>query len=795
MKRLRLLAISLLSSFILSSCNGSLPISKKYNVTSNSNVLISNPTAIDNTKYETVLSVGNGYTLPETIDGVDVTIDSKSSTFFSYSRETPNYANFSIEAEYVVGPIDIRLSLEPAVYDVTVAEGVKLETQSHAIFHKKYENYLVVEKHEGFVLPEDSKYLIVKINNVPINKFSYERIAGQDNKASFSIEGEFVTGPIDIQFDFDYQKYDVGVTLGVDLDEGKDQATYKKEYSTTLIGQEGVVLPTDNNGVKVSIGGKTFNEFIYERDSEDTGKANFSIDAGHINGDLNIELEISDEVYSVTVPAETCVKSGDETATYNKKYTTTITSNYGYYLPASISKINISGSPISSSTYSYSRRSDQTIADLSINADVIKGPIEVVFATIKEQFDVEVTEGVSLESRTTKATYKTEYFTNLTADQGKSLPEHPSSVIIGGEEVDSTKYTYTINPSDEMVATFYVSAENVTGKININLELGDLYEAKIDGSVSDQYTLSNTRVNPNKNFVTKISLTNKDATKRVPETLAHVIVGGNYLTTDDYSYIPNQLSNYQEGTLTINSSHLTGDVDIILSPVQTKYHWYEFNDWWNYCSNGSNLQAVTNDIGEIVYFNIDGYYHKVRLVGIDHDELSNGNGMAHCTFDLINTIANKYSVNITSAWNNDEDNKNFVNSTLNKYLQTTVLSFLDKNLKNAIKTVNKKVGVYNGTEYAATTYSTKLFPLAYDEILKEKKDNVTKGEGTLYEYYRREDADIVKRGARDGGEKFYWTRSPNTTRPSSAWLIREDKGAKDMYPTSNRVPIAFAFCI
>ncbi|MCQ2794948.1 MAG: hypothetical protein MJ214_01900 [Bacilli bacterium] len=65
--------------------------------------------------------------------------------------------------------------------------------------------------------------------------------------------------------------------------------------------------------------------------------------------------------------------------------------------------------------------------------------------------------------------------------------------------------------------------------------------------------------------------------------------------------------------------------------------WYDYEDWWNYCSNGVEYeQATEEDIkqGIEVKLTVNGVEHKVRLIDVDKDVDANGNTI-HCTFNFL----------------------------------------------------------------------------------------------------------------------------------------------------------------
>lgn len=101
--------------------------------------------------------------------------------------------------------------------------------------------------------------------------------------------------------------------------------------------------------------------------------------------------------------------------------------------------------------------------------------------------------------------------------------------------------------------------------------------------------------------------------------------------------------------------------------------WYEHDDWWNYCSNGKNgEQATADDIGKIVNLTVNKQVHKVRLIDIDHDVLSDDTSKkAHCTFEFSNLLCDETGHSLAMFWDIMKpmvSNYDFINSEGRKML-------------------------------------------------------------------------------------------------------------------------------
>lgn len=111
--------------------------------------------------------------------------------------------------------------------------------------------------------------------------------------------------------------------------------------------------------------------------------------------------------------------------------------------------------------------------------------------------------------------------------------------------------------------------------------------------------------------------------------------------------------------------------------------WYEYNDWWNYCSSGKNgEQAMTDDIGKEVNVTVNGQVHKVRLIGVEHDVLSDDTTKkAHCTFEFSNLLSDSNGYSLATLWNT----KDGTSSTNYDYENSDLRTALDGIVNGALR--------------------------------------------------------------------------------------------------------------
>lgn len=183
--------------------------------------------------------------------------------------------------------------------------------------------------------------------------------------------------------------------------------------------------------------------------------------------------------------------------------------------------------------------------------------------------------------------------------------------------------------------------------------------------------------------------------------------------------------------------------------------WYLDN---NYLSSLKS-EDVTKAGGVIKTIKVNNQIHRVRLIGVDHDDLSDGSAKAHTTWKFVSYISdtNGYSLATPWNWENGEESfsDDFPNSNLRKAIDgcgigkivwyekgsptkstiytTSVFDMLPNDLKGVLKEVKKET--VTSASYELNTYNTKLFPLSYREMTG-KSETRAADEGSTYSYYK-----------------------------------------------------------
>lgn len=380
----------------------------------------------------------------------------------------------------------------------------------------------------------------------------------------------------------------------------------------------------------------------------------------------------------------------------------------------------------------------------------------------EDRLDVTCTDGIEIVN---PYAYKNQTYSTKLKINNAVFPETLSKVTVNESVLADTDYVYT--KQSDTVATFSIDAQHVIGPIDISLDIGHKYNAILVVDDDTDITLSNNVVCTFYDYETEISFNEeKYPKKRISPELISVTSNGIKV---DYEYkVDSDCKN--KATLKINKSNLHQGNVIIKIKGLVDYYWFDYPDWWNYCSiqkEGVPI-ASENDIGRILKVEVNGQMHEVRLIGLNHDVLADGNGVAHCTFEFANLISDSNGHSLATPWNwkdkKSSTNHDFLNSNLRKAIDgegngelrwyerdfntksTTytepVLEMLPDALKSVLKTIKKPITLYNETEskYYINTddYITQLFPLSVTEEGYETSRVLEGGDGEVYEYYKQE---------------------------------------------------------
>ena len=268
----------------------------------------------------------------------------------------------------------------------------------------------------------------------------------------------------------------------------------------------------------------------------------------------------------------------------------------------------------------------------------------------------------------------------------------------------------------------------------------------------------------------------------------------------------------ETGDLTIKTNHILNSINI-----KARANDYELLNslTWGKINELSLIGAAPYVfyMGEEKTVDVNTKIHTVRIIGFNHDysELPDEgdpdpNKVLGITFEFVNVITNANGDAVSTPWHNS--NYDYRDSTFNKFLNNDILNMLPSSdnpdnpyLRDVIKTVDKKVGVYGGSGHTATSFDggthpyPYLFALAHDEMT-DHADRTTTGEGVRYQYYKNNvQDDRVKKPVGSIYPKEYWLRSPYADYGSDfVWHVRSN-GRLMGDNHDNAFAVAPAFCI
>lgn len=153
---------------------------------------------------------------------------------------------------------------------------------------------------------------------------------------------------------------------------------------------------------------------------------------------------------------------------------------------------------------------------------------------------------------------------------------------------------------------------------------------------------------------------------------------------------------------------------------------------------------------------VGGTNHRIRIIGKNHDDYSDGSGKAPLTFEFANLY--EESLNQSFKMNTSQTNSGgWNNSNMRKTKMTTVLNAMPSEVKSGVKQVNKLTSSGNKSTSIVTS-SDKLFLLSEAEYWGTNTKTAA-GEGSRYAYYAQ-GGSFTRSSPSGGGMSRWWTRSP-----------------------------------
>lgn len=169
----------------------------------------------------------------------------------------------------------------------------------------------------------------------------------------------------------------------------------------------------------------------------------------------------------------------------------------------------------------------------------------------------------------------------------------------------------------------------------------------------------------------------------------------------------------------------------------------------------------------------------VDIIGINHDDYSDGSGKAPFTFQLHDCYGELKNMNSSRT-----NNGGWTSCVMRQTHLPAILSKMPTEVRNNIREVNKLTSAGNKSATINTT-ADKLFLLSEIEIFGSVSHSKS-GEGTQYDYYKAGNS-----RAKDGADSW-WERGPNGNDSTHfCFVLRGNASSSNAnYATG----VAFGFC-
>ena len=187
-------------------------------------------------------------------------------------------------------------------------------------------------------------------------------------------------------------------------------------------------------------------------------------------------------------------------------------------------------------------------------------------------------------------------------------------------------------------------------------------------------------------------------------------------------------------------------------------------------------------VGDQKAMTINAVDYLVDIIGINHDDYSDGFGKAPITFQMHDCYGTKYAMNAENTTVGGWTSCAMRNTHL-----PAILALMPTEVKNSIREVNKLTSAGNQSATINTT-ADKLFLLSEIEIFGSVSDSKS-GEGTQYDYYKAGNSKVKKL---NGSASAWWERSPASNFARFCRVISD--GSADSSNAGFARGVAFGFC-
>ena len=189
-------------------------------------------------------------------------------------------------------------------------------------------------------------------------------------------------------------------------------------------------------------------------------------------------------------------------------------------------------------------------------------------------------------------------------------------------------------------------------------------------------------------------------------------------------------------------------------------------------------------VGDQKAMTINGTSYPIDIIGIQHDDYSDGSGKAPFTFQMHNIYGTStYTMHSSNTNSVSWDGCNMRNNQL-----PAILAKMPSEIQEGIKVVNKLTSAGSKSATIKTT-ADKLFLLSEIEVFGSAT-NSKSGEGSRYAYYSNGGS---RKKTISNGAQAWWLRSPRAIDSESFCVVTNSGGINDSY-AGWAIYLSFAFC-
>ena len=192
---------------------------------------------------------------------------------------------------------------------------------------------------------------------------------------------------------------------------------------------------------------------------------------------------------------------------------------------------------------------------------------------------------------------------------------------------------------------------------------------------------------------------------------------------------------------------------------------------------------TTWKVGDQKAMTIGGTDYLIDIIGINHDDYSDGSGKSPFTFQLHDCYGETKNMNSSNT-----NSGGWTSCAMRSTHLPAILALMPAEVKNGIREVNKLTSAGNKSSTINTT-ADKLFLLSEVEIFGSTTYSAA-GEGTQYDYYKAGNSKVKKW---NGSATIWEERSPNANNSTYFCMVRSNGYAySDL--ASHAYGVAFGFC-